>query len=225
VRERVLAAGEHYWSLADFRDLPAAAAAHALSRLAGEGELQRVRKGLYYRPKATVIGPSIPSPTIALAKTARTPLHPSGLTATNVLGLSTQNPTHGEFATPAAAAPGGLTGAIVHTRRPASRLNMSDGDAALFELLRDRARNSDLSPEQTSNRLVSMVADPARFQRLATVALSEPPRVRAMLGAIGQQAGAPEAALDSLRASLNPLSRFEFGILRSLDHAREWQAR
>ncbi len=66
---------------------------------------------------------------------------------------------------------------------------------------------------------------PGRFARLLKVAPAEPPRVRAMLGAIGQQIGQPESVLAPLRESLNPLSRFEFGILAALTYARRWQAK
>lgn len=225
VYERVRDGGERYWSLSDFRDLSAPAVMHALSRLTAEGELQRTRKGLYYRSKPTAIGPSGPSASAAVVQTARAPLHPAGLTAGTALGLSTQNPARPEFATPAAAAPGALRNATVHTRRPPSRFGLDANDGALLELLRDRARYSDLPPEETVRRLVSMVSDSARFERLAKAALSEPPRVRAMLGALGEQAGAPASALDALRASLNPISKFDFGVLRALPNAEDWQVR
>ena len=224
VYERVRAGGERYWSLSDLRDLPSAAVTHALSRLAGQGELQRLRKGLYYRAKQTAIGPTGPSASAAVAHTQRAPLHPAGLSAGNALGLSTQNPARPEFATPAAAAPGALRDATVHTRRPASRFELDATDGALLELLRDRARYSDLSARETVRRLVSMLSDRAHFKRLAKAALSEPPRVRAMLGALGEQAGAPAAVLAELRESLNPISRFDFGVLAALPNAREWQA-
>jgi hypothetical protein len=94
-----------------------------------------------------------------------------------------------------------------------------------LEVLRERARSSDLSPEQTARRLKRLLEEPGRFARLAGAAMSEPPRVRAMLGALGQEVGATEALLDALGRSLNPLSRFDFGQLRSLRHAREWQAK
>lgn len=55
--------------------------------------------------------------------------------------------------------------------------------------------------------------------------MTEPPRVRAMLGALGQQAGSPRDKIRQLRESLNPLSRFDFGPLAALEHAREWQAK
>lgn len=221
----MLAAGERHWQLSDFADLSATAVAHALSRLAAGGELQRVRKGLYYRSKMTAIGPSTPSATAALAQTFSAPLHPAGLTAASALGLTTQNPGRLELATPAAAPPGRLHGAVVHTRRPHTRFGLSDQDGALLELLRDRADASDLDQAETIQRLVERVRRPSDLRRLAQAALAEPPRVRAMLGALGQQAGAPAASLRELRTSLNPISRFDFGVLAGLDHAREWQAK
>jgi hypothetical protein len=35
----------------------------------------------------------------------------------------------------------------------------------------------------------------------------------------------PPWLLDRLKGSLNPLSRFDFGNLRSLRHAKGWQAK
>ena len=67
--------------------------------------------------------------------------------------------------------------------------------------------------------------EPGRFERLLKIAFSEPPRVRAMLGAIGQQLGYPQKPLLALRKGLNPLSRFDFSILSGLAHAKEWQAK
>jgi len=225
VYDRVRQGGERYWSLSDLSDLSATAVAHALSRLASAGELQRVRKGVYYRSKPTAIGPSGPSGSAVVAKTARGPLHPSGLTAGSVLGLSTQNPAWPEFATPGPTGPVALGGATVHTRRPASRASLDVSDGALLELLRDRARYSDLPPEETADRLIRMLADGKRFERLAKAALDEPPRVRAMLGALGERAQAPAKALQALRASLNPLTKFDFGVLQALPNAKDWQAR
>lgn len=46
-----------------------------------------------------------------------------------------------------------------------------------------------------------------------------------MLGAIGQQVGQSRTLLTLLRDSLNPLTRFDFGILTALAYANEWQAK
>jgi hypothetical protein len=225
VRDRVTRGKSRYWKHADFADLPASAVAMTLSRLAREGVLQRVGKGVYYRPRQTSFGPSGPSASGTAAQTLKAPLHAAGLSAANVLGLSTQNPGRPEYATPAPGPPTALRGAVVHTGRPAQRSALSAEDGAILETLRDRARYSDLSPQQTVRRLLRLIADERRFVALAGVAMAEPPRVRAMLGAIGQELNMPAPVLDRLRGSLNPLSRFDFGHLRSLRHAREWQAK
>ncbi len=103
--------------------------------------------------------------------------------------------------------------------------DVSETDAALLDFLRNRGESSELSPEETVEKLLGYFREPGRFERLLKAAPSEPPRVRAMLGAIGQQIGQPESGLARLRKSLNPLSRFDFGILAALAYARQWQAK
>jgi hypothetical protein len=49
--------------------------------------------------------------------------------------------------------------------------------------------------------------------------------VRAIMGAIGEQIGKKRDGLTQLRASLNPFSRFDFGVLAGLPRARPWQAK
>ena len=159
------------------------------------------------------------------AATLSAPLHPAGLSAANVLGLTAQNPGRPEYATTAAARPKVLRDAVVHTGRPAQRALLSAEDGAILEILRERARSSDLSSEDTARRLRRLLAEEDRYRRLVTAAVAEPPRVRAMLGALGQELEMPRALLDRLRRGLNPLSRYDFGHLRSLSYAREWQAK
>jgi len=187
--------------------------------------LRRVAKGVYYRSTPTTFGLSVPGASAAAAQTLRAPVHPAGLTASGVLGLTTQNPRRLEYATPAPASPTALRNAIVHTGRPQGRALLSAEEGAILEVLRDRARSSDLSAHETTERLLRLLTDEKRFARLVGVALDEPPRVRAMLGALGQQLDMPPRLLDRLKGSLNPLSRFDFGELASLPHAKEWQAK
>jgi hypothetical protein len=225
VRDRVDRGKARFWKYSDFDGLPPSAVAKALSRLAGEGELQRIGKGVYYHSIPTSFGASMASASSMAAQTLSSPLHPAGLSAANALGLTTQNPKRPEYATPAAGPPTALRGAVIHTGRPAERARLSAEDGAILEVLRERARSSDLSPEDTANRLRRLLADRDRYRRLVAAAPDEPPRVRAMLGALGQELDMPPALLDPLRRSLNPLSRFDFGRLRSLRYATEWQAK
>lgn len=225
VRSRVGRGGERFWRHADFADLPPAAVSQALSRLSKRGELERVGKGLYYRSRPTVLGASRPAPDAVAVHSTRGRLHPAGLTAANYLGFTTQNPARPEYTSSAAAVPSALAGAHVRTRRPRNRENLSERESAILELLRDRARTSDLDPESTCARLLGLLNDPRAFERLARAAADEPPRVRAMLGAAGEQLGMDERVLNRLRASLNPLSRFDFGTLSCLRAADRWQAK
>jgi hypothetical protein len=228
VRRQIETGGERIWRLADFSSLPFAAVAQSLSRLSRQGVIRRLAKGLYYRPRQTVFGPSRPN----LAQLRSLALHrkmvfPAGVAAANLLGFTTQNPARIEVATDGASLPRlFLDGnALVHTRRPTAWRALCETDAALLDFLRNRGASSELSPQQTVDKLLEYFRDPGRFDRLLKASETEPPRVRAMLGAIGEQISQPESVLAELRASLNPLSRFDFGILAALAHARRWQAK
>jgi hypothetical protein len=223
VRTRVRRGGERFWRHSDFRDLSPAAVSQALSRLARDGELVRVRKGIYFRPRPTVLGPSRPDPEAALVRATRAKLHPAGLTAANWLGFTTQNPALAEYASTASSV-STLRNMYVHTGRPPSREALTDAEAALLEFLRDRGKTSDLSADATCNRLLALLRDSDSFARLAQAALQEPPRVRAMLGAAGDQLGVDARLLSRLRDSLNGLSRYDFGKLTCLKAAKRWQA-
>ncbi|MGB7589345.1 MAG: hypothetical protein WBM00_11615, partial [Solirubrobacterales bacterium] len=149
IRRRIERGGERFWRVGDFSNLPPRTVARTLARLAEAGVVERPRHGLYYRSRPTVIGPSLPSATAVTDHAVDVPLHASGLSAANVLGLTTQNPARPELATPAANPPGVLRNAIVHTRRPPSRARLDDQEGALVEVLRTRGRYSDLGPART----------------------------------------------------------------------------
>lgn len=227
IRRQIEEGGEAYWRHSDFSDLPPTAVSKALSRLAADGVLERVSKGLYYRPCQTRFGRSRPSQSdIQKRVQTKQNLHPAGLSAANLLGFTTQNAIQGEFATSANSVPRTIVGsrARLHTRRPETWKHLEAADAAMLDFLRSRGNLSELSPAETKQRLLEHFREGDRFERLVAVASSEPPRVRAMLGAIGQELRKSPQELEKLLHSLNPLSRFDFGKLSNLRYAREWQA-
>ncbi len=150
-----------------------------------------------------------------------------GIAAANLLGLTTQSARRSEVATSSPSLPRKLVGSdtVIHTRRPEAWAGLSDTDAALLDFLRRAGRTSGLSPEETIRRTMTLLSEKGRFERLLRVAPTEPPRVRAIIGAIGEQLGNNRAALRRLRGTLNPFSRFDFGLLAGLHHARTWQAK
>jgi hypothetical protein len=228
VRQRIERGGERLWRLEDFRDLSFEAVAQALSRLTREGVLERLSKGVYYRTRETAFGKSRPNPVAIqkLASKSKT-VFPAGIAAANLLGFTTQTSRRSELATSALSLPRKLVGkeTVIHARRPEAWANLSELDAAMLDFLRRGGQTSELSPAKTVSRTVALLSEGGRFERLLKVADSEPPRVRAILGAIGDQLGKNRKALNRLRESLNPFSKFDFGVLSGLSHARNWQAK
>jgi hypothetical protein len=228
IQQRIERGGERLWRFADFDGLPFTAIAQALSRLTRAGKIERLSKGIYYRSRQTAFGKSRPNPS-AIRKLAgkRTTVFPAGIAAAGLLGFTTQNPRRTEVATTGLSLPRKLIGGdtLIHTRRPAAWASLSERDGALLDFLRNQAKSSDLSPEDTVKRTLTLMREKGTFDRLLKVAHSEPPRVRAMLGAIGEQLGESAKSLQRLHAALNPLSRFDFGALAGLANARNWQAK
>lgn len=228
VRQRIEHGGERLWRLEDFRDLPLSAVAQALSRLTKRSAIQRLSKGVYYRSRQTAFGSSKPNPaTIQKLASQRKRVFPAGIVAANLLGFTTQNVRNSEVATSALSLPRKLIGheTVIHTRRPEAWASLSETDAALLDFLRRAGKPSELSPKETIRRTAHLLSERGRFERLLKVSDSEPPRVRALLGAMGEQLKKSPTVLLRLRNSLNPLSRFEFGIFAALPNARAWHAK
>jgi hypothetical protein len=224
IRQLIQAGGERFWKHQDLSDYPSATIAKTLTQLVKEGILQRVSKGYYYHSRPTRFGRSYP---VLSELPHQTPVYPAGINAANVLGFTTQNAFNGTFATTGNSLPIALLGqrAKLYTRRPSTWTNLSSTEAALLDFLRSRGAWSDLSPSDTHAQLLEHFRVPERFDKLVGIAHAEPPRVRAMLGAIGQELGYSPGLLKQLRAQLSPYSRFDFGRLRTLSYALEWQAK
>lgn len=196
--------------------------------MARKGTLQRISKGVYYRPRPTSFGPSRPSPIAIRQLAQRTKsVFPSGSSAANLLGLSTQTPKRGEVSTSSLSLPRKLIGSEirVHARRPEAWNELSETEAAMLDTLRNGGKASEFSPAETTSRLLKLLSKEHRLKKLLAVAKTEPPRVRALLGALAEVLEAPPPTLEKLRATLNPSSRFNFGRFAGLPTARKWLAK
>ena len=240
VSRRVMnGATDKLWRFTDFADLEPLAVAAALSRLHRKGELQRVRRGIYHRPHQTAFGASRPDPN-AVADTAlrRGGVEPltTGLSQYNRLGLTTQ--VSGAELVRAAprrvrSKPPAL-GLRVRTRkRPLDRQpGIGADERAALDALREVRAIPDADPAAVLARLKTLLAtNRLDYGRLARYALVEPPRVRALLGALGE-ALLPEygvaverAGMERLRRSLNAFSRYHLPAKaeRTLKHAANWR--
>lgn len=229
VRKRITDRGPgELWTYANFKTLPPMAVAAALSRLVKEGTIRRVRKGVYYSPRKTRFGELSPDATSvarALLKDKGIAWKPSGLPAYNGLGLTTQvSPT---LTLDVAEKIYSLrTGSHAKLRlRPGINVSgLSESERAVLDALRDLRRIPDSTPAETARKIKDLfAANRFSFNRLARRSLNEPPRVRALLGAIGTDLGADRRALTTLRKSLNPMTTFRLGVSEAFPSAKEWR--
>ncbi|MFY7954090.1 MAG: hypothetical protein ACOVT5_16425 [Armatimonadaceae bacterium] len=228
IRDRVAEGGERVWRFDDFSDLPALGVAQSLSRMARTGDIERLGRGVYYRGRKTGFGPSRPAPdTLFKIAVKDTPVFPAGLSAAHRLGFTTQVPATIEISTTALHLSRRWIGIAtrVRTGRPTAWQDLSEMEGALLEFLRDGGDHSELNVAETHRKTLDALRTPGRFERLAGIAQTEPPRVRALLGALGEILGVSPELTDPLRQSLNRLSRFDFGRFQSLPNAHRWQAK
>ncbi len=213
-------------SVRDLRQLSPAAASRTLARLAERGQLVRVAKGLYFAPKETSLGESRPSRQAILRRKLEGRYRLTKTSAANLLGLTTQIPAKPQLVVFADNLPTDTAGTRISLRRTSRFHPLSEMAGAMLEVLRDGGAYAD-TPEEVASRLTRAMAEmpPAELNRLVRAGLEEPPRVRAALGALMETAHVPARLWRSLRETLNPLSRFDFGALAELPNAREWQAK
>ena len=109
----------------------------ALSRMAAQGELVRVRRGLYWRGTKTRFGMTCPSALEAAVAVGGPGTGPSGVAAAHLLGLSTQVPATVEVAVPGKI-PEPMPG-VRFRSRPYSRREhrLIPAEVAVLEVLRD----------------------------------------------------------------------------------------
>ncbi len=224
VRSRIENGGERLWRLNDFREFSFVAVAQALSRLTRAGEIERIKTGVYYRAKPGSAGKSRkilaaiekiiaqPKPSFVAGVPAAILL---GFTDTNTLG-GRMTPTRRKRIGP---------DSVIYEDRPPSWTKLSETDTALLGFLRRWGASSELSAAETIRRTLALLAQDGRYERLVQVADTEPPRVRAMLGALGEELHCKPQILQQLRRSLNPICTFDFGLFVRLPKARDWQAR
>jgi len=230
IQKRILKSGDdHLWSFHDFLDIdPSAptAVAAALSRLSRSGELRRVRRGLYYRPQKTAFGESQPNP----ESVVKMLLHDRKAVRTrdfNRLGLTTQMSGALTNAASRTVRLKGVRGIPLRfVNRPLSeQKGIRDDERTVLDALRGIDAIPDTTPAKVIARIKLLIKrGEFDFGRLARFALTEPPRVRALLGAIGEDAGAAPDKLAQLRSTLNPLSAYRIaGAAAALKHPTAWQ--
>lgn len=166
----------------------------ALSRLVERGELLRIRNGLYWKGADTPFGMSPPNPReVVTVYSAPYPSGPAGMSAANLLGLTTQIPRVPEYAAPSTVPDIERISLVRHSpkranARRSARLNESE--VALLEVLGAWERAVELPPDEAFARLVAaMRGGELDANRLAKAAVCEPARVRVRLRSLLDASG------------------------------------
>lgn len=203
-RQKILRSRDRFWQPEQLPGAPSTVQ-HLLADLTKSGELRHLRKGLYWRGTQTPLGMS-PPPTEALAAqlAPERGSGPAGLSAANLLRLSTQIPRRAQIAVPARATR--PTKTIEFVSRPARTSRRTAGlsktEVAVLEVLGDLS-TSELSPRDTWSRLTDVIrSGVVRPDNLAKAAKTEPATVRVRLAELMRDGGFEKSA-----ASVPPADR------------------
>jgi Family of unknown function (DUF6088) len=171
----------------------------ALSRLVSDGELIRVRNGLYWRGAETPFGMAPPNPReVVHALGGKAPIGPAGLSAANFLGLTTQVPR-----LPVYAAPGPMPDVerIRIVRRGGRRgearraARLTEREIAFLEVLDAWEDVVEVSASEAVDKLSARLRDdPEGTDRLVNSAAHEPARGRVRLRWLLTAAGLADLA-------------------------------
>ncbi len=225
--------GDTIWTLLDFPEWPSFAVALALSRMAKAGKIERLRRGVYYHPKNTVIGKSRPNRdkvADAVFRLNGTKTVNSGLSQFNLLGFTTQmagaltrtadRPTYQKS----------ILGVPLKVRyRPRTQLTkISAEEQTLLDVLRNIDHIPDATTKEALERFKALIRDnKINLNHLTRFALKEPPRVRALLGALIENlypnAPKKKELVGRLKKSLNELTTYRLrGVREALPTADHW---
>lgn len=211
------------WSCSDFKNLPFDSVVKALSDLSRENIIKRIQKGYYYRPKTTILGEVPPDYlNLIVAKLSKKAgfYCISGLSGYNLIGLTTQV---SNIVTIACDYPMRNTDRVkfILRKKPHSG---SQIERIVLDALIDIDNIPDCSPQQVIMKIKELIAkQEISMNDLIISALQEPPRVKAIIGALAQELDLERVKLQKLRNSLNPGTSYFSDIFNMLRYADEWK--
>lgn len=224
VRARVLRSQNRFWAVEEFEGSPDAVNAE-LRRLVRQGELEHLRRGVYWRGAKSRFGMALPRTGSALRRVLgdKEAVGAAEWYATNLLGLSTQvSPT--EVLAVSRRPPKGfdqvrLVNRAMRTGRRDYKLN--DLEVTILEALEGWDRYVEASPGEALARFVELIrSDEVRVERLVHASKTESAAVRERLRAVLINAGENKLARKITRARSESARRRALNVLRSAASAR-----
>lgn len=193
----VLNSTGRFWEPRDLK-VPASTAHHLLSRLVEAGELRRIRRGLYWRGRKTLLGMAPPPQDALIAELAPgRGVGPAGLSAANALRLSTQVPRRAEYAVPDRAPSdiGTLKFVSRAARKGRAKCNLNQTEVAALEVLDSWDSVIEVSPREAMKRLEDMLRKgELRPEKLAAAAATESGPAKARLKMLLEHTGKADLA-------------------------------
>jgi hypothetical protein len=205
--------------------------AKLLSRKVEEGQLARLAKGKYYKPKNTMFGTLAPVTQQVIKsftqKNGKTIGYITGIKAYQERRLTTQMPTIIEIAIQGKAKPFQRIGNY-QFRFVTRNFPFTEDQVPLLQLLdalKDIKRIPDAPVTDTIQTIKSIMRQMTidEVQVMVELAKNYPPFVKALLGAIIQEIQ-PKIQLTPLFKALNPLSVYKIGVkANSLKFQKYWK--
>ncbi|MCK0115165.1 DUF6088 family protein [Gelidibacter sp. F63206] len=194
------------------------AAAKALSRMVFSGKIRRYKNGMYYKPKQTAFGELKPREDELLKnylfENGKQVAYITGVRLYNQLGLTTQVPNVVRLASRDKEIRTKIGNLIIKPAK--SYVDVTIKNVPLLQLL-DVMKDFNHIPDMDKRTGVDFLKKEIETlskedkRRLTNFAKEYPPKVRALLGAVLESLSLDDLS-GSLKASINYLSSYEFGI-------------
>lgn len=201
----------------------------ALNRMTASGKINKLSKGKFYKPENTVFGALEPNQYQVvkdlLEEDGRTIGYLTGYSIYNKLGLTTQvsnviqigkNEVRPKFKRER------YTISFIKQKNTITKDNIPF--LQLLDAVRYIKKIPDTSVDAACIRLFNILKEMTDkdVSTLIRLAQKYPPAVRALIGALLDEAGKQQAT-DSLRKSLNPITKYSFtGVAKVLSFTDKW---
>lgn len=199
----------------------------SLSRLTKNQKIKSVEKGVFYKPRKTRFGELKPNTEEIIRNeikpNKKTIGYITGVNMYNKLGFTTQISNVVEIAIRTRRKPKEVMG--IKIKYVENKVTISEETIQLLKYL-DILKNIKKIPDSDINesyRLIKMYIEALskkEKRKIINLSFDYPPQTRALLGKILEET--PDLNLEVLKRSLNPLTKFEFG-LKDKKHNERWQ--
>ena len=204
-------------------------AAKVIERLQKKGIIKKISKGVFYKPEQTVFGELKPDTNEQLKKylfkNGKRIAYITGLSLYNRLNLTTQVPYRIKIASRGNRI--SINRGVLKADAVKSYTEVTDKNyelLGLLDVIKDIKKIPDTSVNTSIKILTSRIIklNKKRITEIVKYALLYPPRVRALLGAIIENAGC-KVNTQKLKESLNPLTKFKLSLKESdLPNIKNW---